>query len=130
VIHATIRWEGNALAIEPNSHTGPTPRSGSWTERREVLSLEAPGKNITKRVENLPVAKFAATPHSAGAAVTSANCTQRQLIRSGEPACRQAGAPSDSRDLYGSHASCEGQIWTDIKPGFAAAVLLVSSAST
>jgi hypothetical protein len=31
---------------------------------------------------------------------------------------------------YGSHASCAGQIWTDINPGFAAALPLMSCTST
>jgi hypothetical protein len=35
-----VVWEGNTLAIERGSHTGPTPETGVWTERREVWSLK------------------------------------------------------------------------------------------
>jgi hypothetical protein len=43
-IHTAVRWEDNTLAIERGSHTGPTPETGVWTERREVWSLEANGR--------------------------------------------------------------------------------------
>jgi hypothetical protein len=39
-IQTAVRWEGNALAIERGSRTGPIPETGVWTERREVWSLE------------------------------------------------------------------------------------------
>jgi hypothetical protein len=40
-IRTAVRWEGNALAIERGTHTGPTPGTGVWTERLEIWSLEA-----------------------------------------------------------------------------------------
>jgi hypothetical protein len=51
-VHTAVKWEGNALAIERGSHTGPTPETGVWTERREVWSLEAAGRlrvSVTSR---------------------------------------------------------------------------------
>jgi len=40
--HETL-WEGNKLVFVDGSYIGDSPRSGEWTERREVWSLTADG---------------------------------------------------------------------------------------
>jgi hypothetical protein len=41
--HNQTLWEGATLVFVDGSYTGDTPRSGEWTERREVWSLAADG---------------------------------------------------------------------------------------
>jgi hypothetical protein len=41
--HNQTRWEGDNLVLVDGSSTGDSPRSGEWTERREVWSLTADG---------------------------------------------------------------------------------------
>lgn len=40
----SVRWEGDTLAIERGSHTGPAPETGVWSHRREVWSLDSDGR--------------------------------------------------------------------------------------
>jgi hypothetical protein len=39
-------WEGNMLVFVDATHTGRTPRSGEWTERREEWSIGADSRLI------------------------------------------------------------------------------------
>lgn len=43
-VRRSVKWEGNALVIESSSHAGPSPDEGSWSERREVWSLDPDGR--------------------------------------------------------------------------------------
>jgi hypothetical protein len=42
--HHAVTWDQNALTFESGSHTGETPGTGVWAERREVWSLEPDGR--------------------------------------------------------------------------------------
>jgi hypothetical protein len=42
--HHAVKWDGNALVFEHGSYTGDLPKTGVWTERREVWSLEPGGR--------------------------------------------------------------------------------------
>lgn len=42
--HHAVKWDGNALVFESGSYTGQRPETGTWTERREVWSLDADGR--------------------------------------------------------------------------------------
>jgi hypothetical protein len=42
--HHRVAWTEQSLVIESGSHTGSTPESGQWAERREVWSLEPNGR--------------------------------------------------------------------------------------
>src|SRR5688572_5908151 len=41
--HYSVTWDANELVFERGSHTGPSPETGVWTERRERWSLDADG---------------------------------------------------------------------------------------
>jgi hypothetical protein len=42
--HFSVTWSANALVFERGSHTGLSPGTGEWTERRETWSLDADGR--------------------------------------------------------------------------------------
>jgi hypothetical protein len=42
--HYSVTWDTDNLVFEFGSHTGPSPETGLWTERRERWSLDADGR--------------------------------------------------------------------------------------
>jgi hypothetical protein len=53
--HRRAFWEGQSLVIETGSYTGQFPRTGDWSERREVFSLTPNGElrvEMTSRSSN------------------------------------------------------------------------------
>lgn len=50
--HQRVMWDSATLVIENDSHAGPSPETGEWTERREAWSLDPSGRlrvTITER---------------------------------------------------------------------------------
>ena len=39
-----VKWDGNALVFESGSYTGQRLKTGTWTERREIWSLDDDGR--------------------------------------------------------------------------------------
>jgi len=48
--HIETLWEGNRLVFDDGSYTGDSPRTGEWSERREVWSLTADGATLVVEV--------------------------------------------------------------------------------
>jgi hypothetical protein len=42
--HQAVKWDQKALVFENGSYTGADPRTGEWSERREVWSLQPDGR--------------------------------------------------------------------------------------
>jgi hypothetical protein len=42
--HHAVRWDASALVFESDTHTGESPGSGVWMERRETWSLDSDGR--------------------------------------------------------------------------------------